>query len=607
MATGYWSNTLHKRLSRRRALGGGAAIGAAALAASLVACGDSGGDGDGEAGSGLVSKPVDSTKQATKGGVMQSHFTTEQPHFDPLTGASAIYAQTVHAYSRLLRFKVGTVEEPPDGAVEGDVANAWEVSQDGLQVTLKLRPNMKFDPRAPTNGRAITAQDVKWSWDRFAALSPSRGNLVNSVVPEAPVESLSAPDASTIVVKLAFPQAGILKYLAWNWLLSIVPTEADGQFDSRQEMRGSGPWMMTKYERSIGWEYRRNPNWFRANELPYLDGIDYALISEGAQQLAQFKAKRLWTVSPNADLVLQTKRESPEVVMLANSPFIGNTGGGGMYGFSKRSTSPFQRDIRVRHAVSHLLDRDAWLDAINNVSGLGREGLPVEVGWNSHCACSWPTVWLDPKEGKLGEGSKYFQYNPDEAAKLLRAAGHFGLEQELVMRADGSSVYNREQAIFADMLNTGGHFKIKTRVEDYNTFVLPKYIFVKPGGDFEGISPLPWGAFPDFDGVLWGHWAPGSRNDWTGDWDNIPGLRDLMVRHRQERDEKKQIAIAHEWQREMAKQMPLVPNPGRASTFTLYWPWMGNAGVHQTWLTNGNASETFLYYWLDKSKDTRTA
>ena len=65
-------------------------------------------------------------------------------------------------------------------------------------------------------------------------------------------------------------------------------------------MRGSGAWMMTKYEPSVGWEYRRNPNWFRASERPFLDGVDYVVLpdltSSGPQTLAQFTAKRKrWT------------------------------------------------------------------------------------------------------------------------------------------------------------------------------------------------------------------------------------------------------------------------------------------------------------------------
>src|SRR6266540_3977397 len=73
MSQGYWASTVTQRLSRRRALvaSGGAALGAAFLAA----CGgDDNGSAKqgGEKASGLLFKPVDTSKQAAKGGVMQN-------------------------------------------------------------------------------------------------------------------------------------------------------------------------------------------------------------------------------------------------------------------------------------------------------------------------------------------------------------------------------------------------------------------------------------------------------------------------------------------------------------------------------------------------------
>src|SRR4029079_8285069 len=104
-----------------------------------------------------------------------------------------------------------------------------------------LRPNNKLDPRAPTNGRTVTTEDVKFSFDRFASLSPNRGNVLNSVSKDLPVLGLTTPDASTIVVRLAFPDSAILSMLAWGWFLNILPVEAGGKFDSRAEMRRVGP------------------------------------------------------------------------------------------------------------------------------------------------------------------------------------------------------------------------------------------------------------------------------------------------------------------------------------------------------------------------------
>src|SRR5205823_1614379 len=168
-----------------RALQGAAGLGAGALAAGLAGCGGS--SSGGTKTPSLVAKPVDTTKQAVRGGIMQDWMQSEGLHFDPSTGTGQVTSHTTLAYSRLVRYKVGTVFDPPDGSVEGDIAQSWEFSADGLQLTLKVRPNMKLDPRPPTNGRPINAFDVKYFWDRFSQLSPDRGNWWSAVVPDAPI------------------------------------------------------------------------------------------------------------------------------------------------------------------------------------------------------------------------------------------------------------------------------------------------------------------------------------------------------------------------------------------------------------------------------------
>ncbi|HLF79345.1 MAG TPA: ABC transporter substrate-binding protein, partial [Dehalococcoidia bacterium] len=419
MKQSYWTTALSQRLSRRRAMvaSGGAALGAAFLAA----CGSDDKADSGAAkkdSGGLLFKPVDTSKQAAKGGTMQNFIASSNDHFDWMTGNFGVYYHTDHTYSRLVRFKIGTVDSPPDGSAEPDIGTSWEMSPDGLQWTFKVRQGMKLDQRAPTNGRALNVDDIKWSWDRFAAVSASRSQLVNAVVPDAPVTGVTFPDASTAVFKLAFPFGAFLHSIGYSWHFVVMPVEAEGKFDVKQEMRGSGPWVMTKFEPSVGWEYQRNPNWWGAADRPFLDGVKYSLIQDNAQQQAQFKAGNLWALgqpyqaaNPPADLVLALKKETAGAQLRAISPFQGN-GSYNSLGFSKRDGNPWFTDVRLRQAVSMLIDRDAWIDTFYNIKGFEREGVPMESGWHSHVPTTWPTIWLDPKGTKLGEGAKNFQFNP---------------------------------------------------------------------------------------------------------------------------------------------------------------------------------------------------
>jgi hypothetical protein len=78
-----------------------------------------------------------------------------------------------------------------------------------------------------------------------------------------------------------------------------------------------------------------------------------------------------------------------------------------------------------------------------------------------------------------------------------------------------------------------------------------------------------------------------------------------MQRQRRVADEQKRIAIMHDWQKEMAPEMPSVPFPGRASGFDLAWPMLGNYGYFQAYEpTQGGVQDIDSRVWYDKSKQT---
>ena len=606
-----WNGALAKRVSRRRTIGTAAA--ASVGAALLAACSSGGKSGSNRdtagAGSSLLFTPTDTTKQAARGGVLQRFYAVEPTSYDPLSSSSQFTFFHAHtAYQRFFSLKPGTFNEPATGDPEGDAASSWEYSPDGLQLTIKLRPNNKLDPRAPTNGRVLNSGDVKWSWERFISLQPGRNFFSNGLSPDAPITSMTFPDENTVVVKLAFPMGALLKMFGTIYYFALLPIEAESQFDVRQDMRGSGAWMMTKYERSVGWEYRRNPNWFKAADRPFLDGLDYALLSDPSQILSQFEAKRLWyldaidPIAGFADVALRIKKDRPEAQMRSVSPLRGN-GNMNYVGMSKLAASPFEKDVRLRQALSMLIDRDAYIEATNNVAGFRKEGLPIEIGWNTHVPCSWSGLWLDPQKNELGDSSKYLQFHPDEAAKLLRAAGNFGLEQPFTFAATGQFGTPDQIQILAQMFQEGGAFKLNLNAADYTTEITPKYTFGK--GQYEGISTHPLGTWADWDLALWNTFTPSGRNDYVGH--DTPELKQIMVRHRQELDPKKKIEIGKEWQKKMADYMVVVPFPGAATTFNLNWSWLGNAGWYETAGGGVASQETTIHLWYDKSKDTRAS
>ena len=616
---GYWTRTLRRRISRRRALSVGAAGTMSAL--FLSACGDddSGGSSTGgtagttgstSSGGGtgassqptsapsLVSEPVDTTSEATRGGVL--NLIGGEPNSFDFTAGSGAPNYGVHAYSRLVKYETFKYPEPALAKAAPDAATSWEVSPDGLTFTYKLRQGMKFDPRPPTNGRDMTTEDVVFSWDRFAELSSFRSTMVNAIDPEAPVESVTAPDESTIVAKLAFPYGPFNIYFGYYRYGQIMPVETDGGgFDPRSDARGTGPWRLKSFTPSVGYEYERNPDWYDADRV-YLDGLAYSVIPEYSAALAQFEAGRIGRyedVEPQD--ILRTKDSHPEMLLHAGENFLTAAP---WIRYSYLPESPF-RDERVRQALSMLLDRDLYVSTFGNVDQFSARGLEVPTRWHSAIPCGMEGYWLDPSdENALGPGAKFFKFDPAEAKKLLAAAGHSEAIETTFTYATTSP--QEEAAVLKEMWEQGGDFKLTSNVVDFVNEFRPNYS--QAANQHEGIAFSGASGYPDVDGWLGVYYRDGSPRaghvDENGQPD--PELNRLILAQRSELDEEKRTALVHEFQKYAATKMYMLNSPGSAPPFQLAWPWLGNFGVFRSNQESWQAAEGWTHYWIDESKRT---
>jgi ABC-type transport system substrate-binding protein len=602
----YWSQTLARRVSRRRAL---ATTGAtAAAAAFLAACGGSdngGGNGGPKDSSGLLTKIEDTTKQAKVGGTLAIAINSDLQSLDPNFTTSGS-ANAPFVYSRLFMYKPGRSPGGAQGDVLPDAAESAEIAPDGLTVTMKLRRNVKFDERAPTNGKTMTAEDVKFSWDRFATNNSSRGELVYSQAAQnAPVESLEVLDPYTVRFKFKTPVANSLSLFAFQRYMWIMPTEAESQFDARQDSRGSSAWKMVNWTPSVGFTYERNANWHLTP--PFLEKIDQKIIAEYAARRAQLVAGNLWTVggsSPGlgpggirSEDVVGTKREQPKLAMYQDAfPEARRN----VIGFSYLPDSPFH-DVRIRRAVSMLIDRDSWIDAFYNVSNFESEGLPVDARWDSHYMAGEPPFWTDPKGTGLGEGAAFFKFNPDEAVKLIKATG---ISTPIKLPGAYSAAYqidNQVQALVG-MLTEARMFEINvTSVENQQYNQLYHHAQGKHEGLVLGHSMCQSG---DINNHISCRYAVGS-----GTRVLLPEVfpwyqkaQDMMVAQRSELDDKKRLTILNDLQKELALQMPSVPWPGAASGFSLAWPHLANYGLLNPRSVITAPSETWPALWYDESK-----
>jgi peptide/nickel transport system substrate-binding protein len=602
MQQSYWSAISSHRLHRRRALTltGGAALGAGLL----TACG--GGESGGESNkSGLVVKPVETTKQAKRGGILKSRTFANPGSLDVNTPNNPITPFANNVYSSLVLLKPGYLE-PAQEEIGADLAESWEYSPDGLQITLKLRQGVKFHNKPPINGRALDMDDVLFTWKRFSEKYSGRTGLVNSVNPDAPVLSFTASDSKTIVIKLKEPLVYALALFIPSGAsgVYILPKETDSTLDLRGDMLGTGPWYLADYQSSVAVTLKRNPE-FYDKDWALVEQIDLPIVLENAQALAQFKAGNIigTDISNNVAIrqedVLSLVKEEPRILMYQGD--LQAAGSVQNFGWLPAGKSPFL-DERVRQAVSMAIDRDIFIDTVLNGSKFVAEGLPVTTGWSTALASTQAGWWLDPQGKDFGPNAKYFRHDPAEAKKLLAAAGYpTGFEIPSVLPG-----IEYPPGKFGEIIDgMAAEIGIKTRLNqvDYLKDYIPNY---RDGhGQYEG-----WSYTSTAGGVTGGSsvgilaarfWSKGGnafagfsssgKNDQAGD----PQVETMIEKARLEPDTEKRRALVFELQRYLAKTMYALNSPGGASGFLVAWPALGNFRVWQ-------GARTHYRYWIDDTK-----
>jgi len=617
----YWDKVLHSRISRRRAIAasGGLALGTAILSA----CGGGGGE-EGVKGdtSGLVAQIEDTSKSAKRGGTLKWFATGEPNHLDGvIQGQIQLNILNGLAYGSLVAGKPGHREPSSRTEVVPGLAEKWEFSADGTELVFTLRQGVKWHNKAPVNGRAFDSSDVVQNWKRYEAKGGNRASNANSVNSAAPILSATAPDPKTVVFKLKEPSSYIMQRfgtMITGELGSIQPKETENGFDPKTGQIGTGAYILDKYTPSVGFTYKRNPDYWNKTE-PYIDTIEVVTVPQYATQLSQFKAGNVYVFGTNVGLnpgvqpqdIVTTKRETKALSMYQWLPSTANPTAMIGFGWSPigGQKSPFLDD-RVRQAVAMSFDRDTFLDTFYNISAFEKEGLPMETYY--YTAMGYvPDVTLDPRDAKtFGDNAKYYTYNVAEAKKLVAAAFPNGApeypSQYITQLFFGADFIRRVEVLDAYAKEVG--LKPVPKPIDYNLDYLPKVVTAQ--GKFEGWA-YRFGATSSADPVDYYVWRYHSKSGATsgalgfdvgnkGDQSGDPQVDALIDKAKAEMDVKKRVVHLQELQRYLAGKQYGVTQPGIASSFGLAWPAVGNYQVFQG---DTRDIETGAYtWWIDETK-----
>jgi peptide/nickel transport system substrate-binding protein len=464
----------------------------------------------------------------------------DPPHFDLHAAGGLSYklhtALTL-THSRLVKHRAGPSVVPGTFPIEGDLAESWQQPSETTYV-FKLRRGVRFHPRPPVNGRELTAEDVRYTVERFMT---TKGNANAFML--KPLEKVEAVDKYTVRFTLKEPYAWFLDTLASPMALAIVAREAVEKFGDLKKWEsaiGTGPWMLDSYRPNQGLTYVRNPHYFVAG-LPHIDRIEVTVDEDNASRISSFLSGKYdlgWenpgTINRTDWVQIKDRVRRP----LRSAEFPSNV----MSHISMRTDQKPFSDVRVRHAMSLAIDRDAMIESVFEGAGVYNPSVPAAL-----------KDWTLPID-QLGEGAKFYKYNPDEAKKLLAAAGYGnGFPASLCFTTYGSTVLTDQAQLVVKGLKDVG---IDARLDqkEYGAYISTCFY-----GNFPSAAFGPQTPFLEPDTFLYGQYYPGEPRNQSHI--NDPAVGELLVRQRRTFDVAKRREVIHEIQRHLARQQYYVQMP----------------------------------------------
>ena len=341
-------------------------------------------------------------------------------------------------YSRLLRAKTGPTISPDDQTqIEGDLVAKWE-QVDPLNYVFTFKPNVKWQNVDPVNGRAFTAEDVKYTLEAFAASAEFNTAWL-------PIDKVEASDAMTVRVSLKQPVNYLQNALA-EMRIVMLPKEvaaADGDFSKRAV--GTGPFILEQYTANTSAKYKKNPDYY-VNGKPYVDSVEYVAYkdAQGAREAyltGQFPVGRGDGLGSPDQYKDDLSRKKDGVALKLQSRWQANVWFLGL----KTDKPPFNNP-QVAQAFSMAWDRKAFAKTI-----LG------DLEGNTLGNFTWVSYFdKQPDFGKLTE------YNVAEAKKLLSGAGVSGTLEATVDYANyGQTLVDQIQFIAEQMKAAGINLKLQ--------------------------------------------------------------------------------------------------------------------------------------------------
>ena len=343
-----------------------------------------------------------------QGGAITIGTTGDILNFDAFSLGFVSYPMQLQCYDRLILYDDVLNIVP-------QLATAWEVNDDGTQLTLTLREGVEFH-----NGREFVADDVVQNIDR--ALVPDTGSNVHGMV--KPVERAEAIDDHTVVIHFNAPTPNMFD------ILNAMGIMAPESFDSTNETCvGTGPFKFQEWIPGDHVTFVRNEAYWDEGK-PYLDEVNFKPFTD-----LEALVTALETGIVDAGIALPPKDYQRLLDAGVQVPF-GQTGAL-LYTITVNPPDASQEagplsDKAVRQAICSAVDRETMVEqALFGVGGATVVPFP------------------DYSLAYFEESADHYSFDLDQAAALLDEAGWVDEDGDGMREKDGQDLLLRTITIQA--------------------------------------------------------------------------------------------------------------------------------------------------------------
>ncbi len=445
------------------------------------------------------------------------------------------------------------------------LAESWEVSDDGLSVTLNLVKNAKFH-----DGTPLTSKDVAFSVEVIKANHPFKAMF-------APVETVETPDDHTAILKLSKPHPALMLAMSGQ-LMSIIPQHIYGDVPvdqvkthprNNENPVGSGPFKLTEYKSGEHIILERFDDFFIEGR-PYLDKVVMRIITDPAARAIAYE---------NGEVQMGAFESLPRIInrLKKVDTLTVTPDGYGAIGPLDWLAMNTQRgplkDVRVRKAIAYAVDKNFIQKALMlGTASDSRTGIhPDSPFYNGE---------VDGYDVDLDKAAALL----DEAGFPLKDGSRFGLTIDF----GWPGVKPQVEYVKAALKKVGIDVEVRSSA-DFPTWA-------KRMGEMD--FDLSWDTVFNWgDPVIGVHRTYDSTNVGKGVWSNTQGyanarVDELMAMAAVENDPAKRKALYKEFQAIIADELP-VYHTNTLPYHTVYNNKVGNPPVG-IWGTSTPIDMTYL-------------